>query len=149
MNSPYEDEPPTASAMATDVLESLREKGLLEKKTLHEDEAQELQDRARDIRTWQDPVPETEREAAFYANLGLRLTRGIKQEDIRKMSVSDRITASRRCFDIRQQLQDRPPSKINYDARSGIMDALPALQAELARRQRERTTINVTPGEGE
>ena len=140
-----DEQPKSATDLARDAWESLKDMKLLEKRDLSQEEMAEIADRERDASTWEAATPESADEARFYANLGLRLTRGIKNSDIRKMNIGDRIQSARRCFDMRQLLLDQPTANINYDARGNILEALPALQEELARRQREKNTVDITP----
>ena len=145
----YEEQQPTASDMASRALETLLAEGALQKKKLTDEEAQELAAQQRDTRLWENELPETATEAKFWGNLGLRLTKGISNAEINDMTVSERINSATRCFNTRQLLLEKPTTNINWDTRNGMAEALPALMKEVERRQREKMTVDITPGGGE
>jgi hypothetical protein len=139
----YEPESVSAQQLATQLNASL---GLKSPEQVAEEKAEEAE-RIRDRALWANALPDPKDEERFWGNLGHRLVRGITRAQMDKMTIRDRVTAARQCFDVRQVLRDRPMTNINYDGRKTIMDAIPALTEELERRKRERATINVTPND--
>lgn len=111
------------------------------------DKAQDQRDAKRDIALWAEANPQTKDEARYYGNLKYRFTQGITNKEIKAMTIRDRMTAARQCFEIQQLLLDKPTGNIRFQDRHEMDQALPALQAELARRARERGVIDITPSE--
>jgi len=102
-------------------------------------------DARRDATIWERDLPETRIEAKFWGNQGLRLLRGITRQEIRKLSVKDRVLAASVCFDKRQVLLDRPTTNIHFGQRLTLPEQMEAVRQELERRNKERQTIDVTP----
>jgi len=138
---------PSSERASTQELATALSELPLDPTKLSDEELAELTDKTRDAELWAKELPDSDARAKYYGNLGLRLARGITREEIKKMTVRDRMNAARQCFDMRQLELDKPTTTVNFQGRQKIMDVLPALTEELDRRKRERMTINVTPGE--
>ena len=106
---------------------------------------EEARDAKRDLALWAEANPQTKDEARYFGNLKYRFIKGITNQEIKGMTIRDRMTASRQCFDIQQLLLDKPTGNIRFQDRHEMDAALPALQAELARRQRERGVVEINP----
>ena len=119
------------------------------RKTLTRAEREEEGAIARDLPLWSETLPDYKQEAKFQGNLGLRFLKNITAAQILKMTVRDRVTSAKICFANRNLLLDQPTANIDFDGRRALLDALPQLQEELARRERERATIDITPDEEE
>lgn len=100
-----------------------------------------------DRMAWETPLAKTADEAKFMGNLGLRFLKGITTAQINKMHVKDRVNSSRTLFDMKQLLLDKPTVSYSFAERQSVQAVLEKAQAELERRERERTTIDVTPGD--
>jgi len=143
----YDDEP-TASAMAsTPLAVSSRSKTPAQREEEKEAEADRI-DGVRDLRLWAETPPESPEQARFLGNLSNRLLRGIPRKTIDAMTVRDRVSAARQCYDMRQLELNRPTLNINFTQRQDMMNVLPALKAEMERRARERATIDISPAAG-
>ncbi len=121
---------------------------------LKDEESDRLQDEQvertiahRDRALWETAEPDSQTEARFYANLRQKILRGISREKINAMTIRDRVTAGKQLFEMQQLLLDKPTANINFEMRQEAPKVLDAVKAELARRERERQTIDVTPGE--
>jgi hypothetical protein len=117
-----------------------RERAILSEEAIAESEGM-----IRDLLNWADPAPDRKAQAQFLGNLMNKFLRGISRTTIEKMSVRDRVTAARQCYDMRQIELDRPMANSNFQARKTAAEALPELLKEIERRKAERTTINITP----
>jgi len=159
MNDPFEDDPfeddeePSASGLATappatDIYEDKRATQKREEAELSEAELSKYarRDQARDLALWSEELPDPKMEARYYGNLALRLVKGITRSEIKKMTIRDRVSAAGMCFDRRRTLMNEPTQHINISARQTIHEMLPALKEELARRERQRKTIDITLG---
>ncbi len=100
---------------------------------------------ARDLPLWSETLPDYKEEAKFHGNLGLRFLKNITATEILKMPVRDRVASAKISHRIRDALLARPAANIDFGARRSRLDALQELQQELARRERERATIDITP----
>jgi len=137
--------PPNIPPSSTQALATALSELPIDPTKLSDDELADLADKTRDSELWAKEMPDSDARAKYYGNLGLRLARGITREEVKKMTVRDRMNAARQCFDMRQLELDKPTTTVNFQGRQKIMDVLPALTEELDRRKRERMTINVTP----
>lgn len=98
---------------------------------------------------WETPLAKTADEAKFMGNSGLRLLKGITTAQINKMNVKDRVSSARVLFEMKQLLLDKPIVSYSFAERQSVQAVLDKARHELERRERERTTIDVTPKEGE
>lgn len=94
---------------------------------------------------WETPLAKTADEAKFMGNLGLRFLKGITTTQINKMNIKDRVNSSRTLFDMKQLLLDKPTVSYSFAERQSVQAVLAKAQAELARRERERNTIDISP----
>ena len=140
----YEDEP-SAASLATALPDTPNEQRTPAKHALDKEMEADQRDAIRDMALWSEAVPESAHQARFLGNLTNRLLRGIPRKTIDTMTVRDRVTAARQCYDMRQLELSRPTMNINFTQRREMMDMLPALKAEMERREREAMTVDITP----
>lgn len=98
---------------------------------------------------WETPLAKTADEAKFMGNLGLRFLKGVTTAQINKMAIKDRVNSSRTLFDMKQLLLDKPTVSYSFAERQSVQTVLEKVKVEAERRERERSTIDITPKEGD
>ena len=103
----------------------------------------------RDRALWETEGPDNKTEARFLRNQRARLLRGIPRKHIDLMTIRDRVTSAQVLFNMEQLLLDKPTANISFEKRREMHTLLPILQQEMARREQERQTIDISPEGGD
>ena len=151
--TPIPETPLVASALALEGVDlSEQRKDRLSREAMIEEMETEIvegaREQARDMALWAETTPNSQDQARFFGNLTNRLLKGIPRKRIEEMTIRDRITAARQCYDMRQLEMDRPTANISFDQRFSMAAALPRLIEEVERRKRERDTIDIDANTG-
>ena len=144
MDDPFDDDPYEEDSASSLSVQPLAVSSRQRSAEARDPEAnQEQVDAARDLALWVETPPESEAQAQFFGNLSNRLLRGISRATIQKMTVRDRVSAARQCYDMRKLELEMPAQQLRYDHRLSMAGALPRLLEEVERRKREAMTVEV------